>query len=85
MALLAYLSDLQPSPLPEAPAALSSLTPRVLPWRCVAVHVTNGHVPARRVMYALNGSIVGLCQADPAEVRLQVKVQESITTTEYVC
>ncbi|XP_033647445.1 polynucleotide 5'-hydroxyl-kinase NOL9-like [Asterias rubens] len=85
MALLAGLSKLQPSPLPQTPVVLSALIPLVLPWRCVAVHVTNGHVPLKQIMYALNGSVVGLCQADPSEMCVVLKDHPKVFKSTPVC
>ncbi|XP_019647321.1 PREDICTED: polynucleotide 5'-hydroxyl-kinase NOL9-like [Branchiostoma belcheri] len=72
MALMAALSALQPDcpvhPLNTSGVLpLNALTPRVVPWSSVAVHVCNADVPPSQVMYVLNASVVALCQAGDSE------------------
>ena len=47
---------------------LCALTPYTVPWGSVGVHVCNADVPVSQIMYALNGSVVGLCKADSEQV-----------------
>ncbi|XP_078676622.1 LOW QUALITY PROTEIN: polynucleotide 5'-hydroxyl-kinase NOL9-like [Branchiostoma floridae x Branchiostoma belcheri] len=64
MALMATLSALQPGP---RAVPLNALTPRVVPWHSVAVHVCNADVPPAQIMYVLNASVVALCEAEDSQ------------------
>ena len=70
--VLAYFGRLQSlhGPLKD----ISELQPYELPWDAVAVHVCNGAVDNRQVMYQLNASVVALCIADDRTVSFGVTI-----------
>ncbi|KAJ8047129.1 Polynucleotide 5'-hydroxyl-kinase NOL9 [Holothuria leucospilota] len=68
MTLVGYLSTLFKPSLIGQKFRLSSITPYVVPWSSVAVHVCNHTISTNHILYALNASIVGLCAVDPSKM-----------------
>ncbi|XP_076340828.1 polynucleotide 5'-hydroxyl-kinase NOL9 [Tachypleus tridentatus] len=67
MAVMAYLGKLQNSVPYILP--LNSFTPFRVSWATVAVHVCEDIVPVNHILYALNGSLVALCQVDSSQMK----------------
>ena len=65
LSLLSYFDHL----LTSRKDGLNAVIPYVVPWHRVAVHVTHASVPPSQIMYALNASVVALCQVDDNMVR----------------
>lgn len=59
LSILGYLSQCI-----EPGMTLTSVPPYVVSWNTIGVHVIHEVVQRSQVMYALNGSIVALCNAD---------------------
>ena len=52
----------------EPGLSLYTVSPYCVKWKDVAVHVCEKNVPRSQIMYALNASLVGLCEADLSKV-----------------
>ena len=68
MALLSHLHKILPPD--SADLRLLATPPLILDWSSVAIHSMHETVPWTQIMYALNGSLVALCRADPKHVRI---------------
>ena len=66
--IMAHLGGAIPSPMYDSSLLISGIAPREVPWSQVALHVCNRHVTRSQILYAFNGTLVGLCVADKSEV-----------------
>ncbi|CAG2210352.1 GRC3 [Mytilus edulis] len=51
----------------EPGLSLTSTTPYTVPWKSVAIHVAHTEVDNSEILYAINGCLVALCNADLTE------------------
>lgn len=70
LTLIGYFSSLlQPMTGSSVRFSLAAVTPYIVPWSSVAVHVCNKALSPNHILYALNGTVVGLAAVDSSKVR----------------
>ncbi|XP_021099175.1 polynucleotide 5'-hydroxyl-kinase NOL9 isoform X2 [Heterocephalus glaber] len=61
LTVLAYLAQLLP-PVPKPLSPLHGLTPYQVPFNAIALRITHSDVAPTHILYAVNGSWLGLCR-----------------------
>ncbi|PIK44355.1 hypothetical protein BSL78_18797, partial [Apostichopus japonicus] len=69
LTLIGYFSSLlQPMTSSSVRFSLAAVTPYIVPWSSVAVHVCNKALSPNHILYALNGTVVGLAAVDSSKI-----------------
>ncbi|VDI80780.1 polynucleotide 5'-hydroxyl-kinase GRC3/NOL9 [Mytilus galloprovincialis] len=69
----------------EPGLSLTSTTPYTVPWKSVAIHVAHTEVDNSEILYAINGCLVALCNADLTEAERENEDTPFFFKTTPVC